>query len=407
MNICRKLLCAFLAIIFCFSVFSVSAGAAEQSTAAEYGKFEETIEQQIRAFAKSINQSGADDTAATALAKHGITGRGKKLTVGKNHALTATLMNSELGLETIIRGCSVGIELMQQGGLNSVEDDGGCYWGSNTRRISTTIYVLDLDAAGKVIYKSGWMNYEGTFNSYDTSLIWMAGSMEVHTTITRSKSTAQTITYDISVSFEDEFDFNTNEGSIPREFLSLLGSILFKEFSWIATVNFQLTVPNSCTHQEELGYSDKITAPTCTAKGYTTRTCSHCGYSYKTNYVSKIPHNYKAAITPPTCIAQGYTTYTCSCGNSYVDAYVPVSAHTYRNNICTVCGSRQYLTGDLDTDGIINTSDVVLLRRLIAGGYGVQTPDGIADINKDGIVNSTDVVWLRRYIAGGYGVVLE
>lgn len=34
-------------------------------------------------------------------------------------------------------------------------------------------------------------------------------------------------------------------------------------------------------------------------------------------------HDYQAVITPPTAIKEGYTTYTCSCGDSYVNDYVP------------------------------------------------------------------------------------
>ena len=56
-------------------------------------ELEATIEKQIRAFAKSIDKPGADDDAAREIAQHGMFGRGKKLSVGKSHALTATLMN--------------------------------------------------------------------------------------------------------------------------------------------------------------------------------------------------------------------------------------------------------------------------------------------------------------------------
>ncbi|MCQ4023359.1 MULTISPECIES: InlB B-repeat-containing protein [unclassified Ruminococcus] len=66
-----------------------------------------------------------------------------------------------------------------------------------------------------------------------------------------------------------------------------------------------------------------------------------------------------------------------------------------------------YTPGDLNDDGIVNTTDVVLLRRYIAGGYGVVINEAAADVNDDGILNTTDVVSIRRYIAGGYGVVLK
>lgn len=66
-----------------------------------------------------------------------------------------------------------------------------------------------------------------------------------------------------------------------------------------------------------------------------------------------------------------------------------------------------YIPGDLNNDGLINTTDVVFLRRFIAGGYGVAIVEKAGDVNADGLLNTTDVVYIRRYIAGGYGVELK
>ena len=64
------------------------------------------------------------------------------------------------------------------------------------------------------------------------------------------------------------------------------------------------------------------TAPTCTAVGVKTFTCSACGHSY-TESVAATGHNYNAVVTPPTATEQGYTTYTCTvCGDSYTGAFV-------------------------------------------------------------------------------------
>ncbi len=60
-----------------------------------------------------------------------------------------------------------------------------------------------------------------------------------------------------------------------------------------------------------------------------------------------------------------------------------------------------YLPGDLNEDGIINSKDVVLLRRNIAGGYDLEVNLSAGDVNDDGKRNSKDVVFIRRYIADG------
>lgn len=38
-------------------------------------------------------------------------------------------------------------------------------------------------------------------------------------------------------------------------------------------------------------FTDIVTAPTCTEKGYTTHTCV-CGYVYKDSYVDALGHDY-------------------------------------------------------------------------------------------------------------------
>lgn len=65
-----------------------------------------------------------------------------------------------------------------------------------------------------------------------------------------------------------------------------------------------------------------------------------------------------------------------------------------------------YLPGDLDGDKKVNASDVILMRRHIAGGYEISINENAADVNADGKCNTSDVILLRRYIAGGYGVKL-
>ena len=125
----------------------------------------------------------------------------------------------------------------------------------------------------------------------------------------------------------------------------------------------------------EHSYKAVVTAPTCTAKGYTTHTCA-CGDSYVDTYVDALghawdegkvtkpateaedgvktftctrcgetktetipklthEHNYNAVVTAPTCTEKGYTTHTCSCGDSYVDTYVDALGHAWDNGKVT------------------------------------------------------------------------
>ena len=60
-------------------------------------------------------------------------------------------------------------------------------------------------------------------------------------------------------------------------------------------------------------------------------------------------HSYSSTVTPPTCTEQGYTTHTCSCGDSYVDTYVPALGHNWNEGTvlveatCTSTGLIKYV----------------------------------------------------------------
>ena len=107
----------------------------------------------------------------------------------------------------------------------------------------------------------------------------------------------------------------------------------------------------------------QVTSATCTVDGYITITCGDCGivrnsidHDEAKDYLEQYPyfdleakgHDYQAVVTAPTCTADGYTTHTCSkCEDSYVDTYVDQLGHTageavVENNVdptCTEAGS--------------------------------------------------------------------
>lgn len=62
-----------------------------------------------------------------------------------------------------------------------------------------------------------------------------------------------------------------------------------------------------------------------------------------------------------------------------------------------------YTPGDVDGDQIVNTTDVIKLRRHLAGGYdNLSINEDAANVNADVYVNTTDVITIRRFLAGGY-----
>ena len=100
----------------------------------------------------------------------------------------------------------------------------------------------------------------------------------------------------------------------------------------------------SCFHEKTM--LKKAKAATCNEAGYTGDTyCSDCGEKLAGGVqTAALGHNYKAVVTEPTCTAKGYTTHTCSrCGDCYVDTYVNALGHTggtatcCKKAVCTRC----------------------------------------------------------------------
>ncbi|MCI9168481.1 MAG: Ig-like domain-containing protein [Dorea sp.] len=69
-------------------------------------------------------------------------------------------------------------------------------------------------------------------------------------------------------------------------------------------------------------YTERVTSPTCTKRGYTTYSCSGCSYSYKDKYTEAFGHSYAKNTVSASKNGKGYTLYTCSrCQKSYKGDY--------------------------------------------------------------------------------------
>ena len=143
-------------------------------------------------------------------------------------------------------------------------------------------------------------------------------------------------------------------------------------------------------------YTAAVTAPTCTAQGYTTHTCSRCGDSYKDTYTAALGHNYTSKVTAATCTAQGYTTYTCSrCGSSYQGNTTAALGHSYTDTVtAATCTAQGYTThtcsrcGDSYKDSTTaalghSYTATVTAPTCTAQGYTTHTCSRCGDSYKD------------------------
>ena len=74
-------------------------------------------------------------------------------------------------------------------------------------------------------------------------------------------------------------------------------------------------------------FTSKVTAPTCTAQGYTTKTCVDCGAVTKVDYVDALGHDLvDVEAKDPTCTEAGYTAHKDCSRCTYVEGKETVAA---------------------------------------------------------------------------------
>ena len=207
-----------------------------------------TVEQQIRAYATSINKPNADDDAAWALAKHGMFNR-SALHAGKSHPLTATLMNAEASIKGLTIACVGAIDSMQKLSLSTVAVKGNLDWYKQECRYFFRVYGNEQFELDEMLFNTQEQSFATSiYNQYDSSLTWITGNNSVKVYFERKSVTNNNATYAVKVVFTDRFDFRENNGSVPADIASLIGSALFREFDWDATAEFELAVPYTCAH---------------------------------------------------------------------------------------------------------------------------------------------------------------
>ena len=154
--------------------------------------------------------------------------------------------------------------------------------------------------------------------------------MVANCTVCQKRATERTVTIPApghkegSVVVENEIEANcTNTGSYDNVVrCTVCNGVLSSE---------KVIIPTNGEHSYGAGV---VTAPTCTANGYTTYTCTLCGSSYSDSYVDATGHSETAVVTAPTCEESGYTTYTCTvCGTTRKADIVEATGHDYKSTV--------------------------------------------------------------------------
>ena len=147
-----------------------------------------------------------------------------------------------------------------------------------------------------------------------------------------------------------------------------VGSAKYKEAK-IASLTIERAI--DCTTHT---YTSTVTAPTCTDKGYTTHTCTNCGYSYQDNQTAAKGHT-------PGVAATCTTAQTCTECNAIIKSAL---GHNNVDGKCTVCG-----LFDSATCTHKNSTNVVTAPTCSKQGYTTST---CLDCGKITIINYTDTI---------------
>lgn len=242
----KKLISLLICVLMIFNILPTKAFAEEEKS------LEEIIRPQVEAFAKSIDQANANKKAQDIIIGHGISGNGKKLTVGKNHALTATLMNSELSKECFVKTIEELLIEAEKFDMDEIYSLENIMWKIETENIFY-VHIYDYNSKRVPIEVNGWGRPDDYIkiysrkvknaNAYDKTLDLIAGQILADVDMKVSKIYDDKIVYDISVLITDFFDFTTESGSELEKLLGWVGLLLFEPFEWESKFSFQIEIP--------------------------------------------------------------------------------------------------------------------------------------------------------------------
>lgn len=198
-------------------------------------------------------------------------------------------------------------------------------------------------------------------------------------------------------------------------------------------------------------FTESVKQVTCTTDGYTTHSCSNCGYTYTDSYVTATGHTYTdwvvekpatcldsgretrhctkcnkgdlntlpalghddvPTVVAPTCWKQGYTTYTCrNCNRSYDDHYTDRLEHIYgewaleKQPTCTLTGQNgcycslcnHHKVESIPALGHDFSNVVVTEPTCQAGGYTTHTCVRCDKFKKDSYTDRLSCNYTDKY----------
>ena len=142
-------------------------------------------------------------------------------------------------------------------------------------------------------------------------------------------------------------------------------------------------------------YTSKVTAPTCTERGYTTHTCSRCGDSYKDAYTDATGHAYTY-----TNKGESHEAVCAHCSHRFTES------HTYTDNTC-VCGALEIITDEtIAINHSLNlASDISIIYAVkvsLLSGYDSFYLELQAPTYSGNVLTGTKTLTIEPVLTGSY-----
>ena len=255
--------------------------------------------------------------------------------------------------------------------------------------IISSVYVNGIDAPG--FGKAPDM--EGTCGEgYEiTEIVWVdtTGEYKDHVYDITEFEVGHKYTVQITLKVKDGYEFSADgyyndvTGEINMEPAIEYGTYSVTEL----TIGYEFPVVEAPEHIHE--YTSVVTAPTCTAKGYTTYTCA-CGDTYKADEKDATGHVFGewVVVKPAEIGVEGKEQKKCTgCGEVLEERAIPALENP----------DADIMIGDVNKDGKITAADARLALRISAT---LVTPTDYqkkaADMNGDGKITAADARKILR-----------
>ncbi len=263
--------------------------------------------------------------------------------------LVAFLQFTYPGAPTIYYGDEIGMV-----GSDDPDDRRAFEWGKGSRELVEWYARLAAIRKAYPALRTGDLT---VINTENANLMGYTRSLKGRELIVLANNAASSVAYPVDGSYMDLITGEAYEGTVPgRSGVILVEKRGYKAVSVdsaaLAPAYDASTIVGSREegHVHDYTFTSRVTAPTCTEKGWTEYGCQ-CGAVQKDDFVDALGHSYVSEVVGATCSAKGYTEHTCQvCGDSYRDAVKPKNLRNHgetelKNRKEATCTHRGY-TGD-------------------------------------------------------------